>query len=139
MGESILEQIILFDGDCNFCNGSVQFILKRDPQGLFKFASLQSDIGLQLKEQYGISPTEDSFILIKDERYLSKSTAALHVAKQLTGGWPLFYSLIIVPRPIRDFFYHTFSKIDINGSAKANNVFFLLQRFVIDFCKCCMM
>ena len=103
-------QIVLFDGDCNFCDKSVQFIIKRDPEGFYKFASLQSEIGQQLLKQHGISADLDSFILMTDEKWYTKSSAALHVCKNLTGLWKTFYLLFIIPRPIRDFFYHIIAK-----------------------------
>lgn len=99
-------QIILFDGDCNFCDKSVQFIIKRDPRGFYKFASLQSKIGQKLIKQHNIPANLDSFILVTDEKSYTKSSAALHVCKNLTGLWKTFYLLLIIPRPIRDFFYH---------------------------------
>jgi len=103
-------QIVLFDGDCNFCDKSVQFIIKRDPEGFYKFASLQSEIGQQLLKQHSISADLDSFILMTDEKWYTKSSAALHVCKNLTGLWKTFYLLFIIPRPIRDFFYHIIAK-----------------------------
>ena|SRR5690625_3878159 len=101
-----MEQIILFDGDCNFCDKSVQFIIKRDPEGFYKFASLQSEIGRELIKQHNIPENIDSFILIAHQSWYAKSSAALRVCKNLTGLWKLFYGLLIVPKPIRDFFYH---------------------------------
>jgi predicted DCC family thiol-disulfide oxidoreductase YuxK len=102
--------IILFDGVCNFCNRTVQFIIKRDKQGLFKFASLQSEIGKELLKKHGIDQNIDSFILIVHERYYMKSTAALHVCKKLKGAWKLFYLFKIVPTPLRDIVYDHIAK-----------------------------
>src|SRR5699024_12624098 len=76
-------QIILFDGDCNFCDKSVQFIIKRDPKGFYKFASLQSEIGQKLIKQHNIPANLDSFILVTDEKWYAKSSAALHVCKKI--------------------------------------------------------
>lgn len=104
-----MERILLFDGECHFCDGAVQFIIKRDQKGTFKFASLQSDIAQKLIQQNNISSNENSFILIDHNRYYSKSTAALHVCKKLDGFWKMFFPLIIIPRPIRDFFYNIFA------------------------------
>lgn len=101
-----MEQIILFDGDCNFCDKSVQFIIKRDHVGKYKFASLQSEIGRELVKQHNIPENIDSFILIAHQRWYAKSSAALRVCKNLTGLWKIFYGLLIVPKPIRDFVYH---------------------------------
>src|SRR5690625_6025079 len=80
-----MDNIILFDGLCNFCDHSVQFIIKRDHAELYKFASLQSDIGQKLLEQYDIPHDTDSFVLLTKGSWYSKSTAALHVARHLNG------------------------------------------------------
>lgn len=98
--------IILFDGVCNLCSGLVQFTIRRDPNGVFKFASLQSDMGESYLRKFNM-PNEDysSFILIEGERYYLKSTAILRYFKRLSGFWPLLYLLIIIPRFIRDYFY----------------------------------
>lgn len=106
----MMHQIILFDGDCNFCDKSVQFIIKRDASAHFKFASLQSDIGQELMKQYNIPGHIDSFILIKNNRSYAKSSAALHVCRNLNNIWKVFYLLLIVPKPIRDFLYHIVAK-----------------------------
>ena len=100
-----MNRIILFDGVCQFCDKSVQFILKRDPNGKFSFSSLQSDTGIQLRKDYHIPEELDSIILIEDEKYHSKSTAALKIARELRGGWKWLYILIFVPQPIRDAVY----------------------------------
>lgn len=95
---------------CNFCNGSVQFILKRDPNGYFKFASLQSEAGKKLLTKYDIPENSNSFILIQGEKWHSKSNAALLVCKELTGFWRLLYVCKVIPRQIRDVIYDTIAK-----------------------------
>lgn len=100
-----MSSIILFDGVCNFCNRSIQFIIKRDPHATFQFASLQSDIGRKLDLDYGPPTYVDSVILIEDELVYMKSTAALKICKRLNGAWRLLYIGILIPRPIRDFVY----------------------------------
>jgi predicted DCC family thiol-disulfide oxidoreductase YuxK len=103
--------IVLFDGVCNFCNGSVNFIIEHDRAGYFKFSPLQSDIGQQMLDTHGIDRNEtDSVVLIEDERAYTHSTAALRIARRLEGIWSWSYAFIIVPRPIRDFLYTTFAK-----------------------------
>lgn len=84
----------------------VQFTIKRDPKGKFKFASLQSESGQTLLKKMGL-PTDDpdSFVLIKGNSYLLKSSAGLHVLKELGGIWKFFYVFIFVPAPLRDFIY----------------------------------
>ncbi|MBU9710993.1 thiol-disulfide oxidoreductase DCC family protein [Evansella tamaricis] len=105
-----MSEIILFDGVCNLCTTSVQFIIKRDPEGIFQFASLQSTEGQKLLKRYNINSTMDSFILIKNEKYYVKSSAALHVAKELRGGWKLLFPLVVIPPPIRNIFYSIVAK-----------------------------
>lgn len=105
-----MERIILFDGECNLCDQSVQFIIKRDPDGVFTFASLQSDIGKMLLNECNVSSEIDSFVLIEGERYYVKSSAALRVCKNITGAWKLLYALVVIPKPLRDFFYGMIAK-----------------------------
>lgn len=100
-----MKRIVLFDGVCNLCSGSVQFIIKRDPKEQFQFASLQSEVGQQLIRKYSISEDVNSFILIEDGKSYMKSEAALRVAKNITGAWKLFRLFLFIPRPIRDLFY----------------------------------
>ncbi|MFA9555969.1 thiol-disulfide oxidoreductase DCC family protein [Evansella sp. AB-rgal1] len=105
-----MKAVILFDGVCNFCVGSVQFIIKRDPNAHFQFASLQSDVGQKLLKDHGISLDMDSFILMEEGRAYSKSSAALRVCKNLKWNWRVLYCLLIVPRPIRDSVYSVIAK-----------------------------
>jgi len=103
--------VLLFDGICNLCNSIVQFIIRRDPKEKFKFAALQSDAGQRLLSKYNIPNQQvDTFILITGEKYYSRSTAALHVAKILGRGWQLFYFFIIIPRPARDWIYQLIAR-----------------------------
>ena len=101
-------RIILFDGICNFCDASVQFIMKRD-NGAFKFASLQSDIGQELVIRHNLQGI-DSLVLIEEDRAYTRSTAALRIAKRLKGLWALLYIGIILPKPLRDPLYELFAK-----------------------------
>lgn len=106
-----MSAIVLFDGVCNFCNGMVNFIIERDREGYFKFAPLQSEIGEKLLAETGVDKTEtDSVILIEDGEAYMYSTAALRIARKLGGIWSWAYALIIIPKPIRDFFYKLFAK-----------------------------
>lgn len=102
--------VVLFDGECNFCDQSVQFIIKRDPRASIKFASLQSDIGKELLKKHNVVNDIDSFVLIEDKNCYFKSSAALRVCKNLKGGWKILYVLLVVPKPIRDFFYGIIAK-----------------------------
>lgn len=104
-----MERIVLFDGVCNFCNSSVQFIINRDPSGKFHFASQQSDVGEKLMTQHGISGN-DSIVYIEDGKSYIKSAAALRIAKQLSGMWPAFFAFIIIPPPLRNVVYDVVAK-----------------------------
>ena len=108
MGEgnsNINQPVILFDGVCNLCSASVQFIIKRDPKSHFKFASLQSDAGIALLKKYNIPDELRSIVLISDGKVYNRSAAALNIAKKLSGLWPILYTYIIIPPFIRDSIY----------------------------------
>lgn len=100
-----MKRIVLFDGDCNFCNANVQFIIKRDPVAHFHFTSLQSDIGKQLIKEHAIHADTDSLVLIENNKAYVKSTAALRIAKKLDGLWHLLFIFILIPRKLRDVVY----------------------------------
>ena len=98
--------IVLFDGVCNLCNGAVNFIIDRDPNGYFRFGALQSAAARPILETHGLDASAlDSIVLVENGRAYRKSTAALRIARHLTGAWPLLYVLRAVPRPVRDFVY----------------------------------
>lgn len=103
--------IILFDGICNFCNSSVNFIMERDTKNRFKFASLQSETGKDLLNHFGLDSKDlKTIILIENGKYYSKTTAALRITKQLKGFWKLFYIFIIIPSFIRNIAYNIIAK-----------------------------
>ena len=106
--------IILFDGRCYLCSGSVMFILKRErKRGEFRFASLQSKKASELlgeKKELKDKNESGSVILIENGRIYSKSTAALRITRKLRRGWPLLYGFIVVPRFIRDGIYNWIAK-----------------------------
>lgn len=98
--------IILFDGICNFCNSSVNKIIKHDKKNQFKFAALQSETGKKLVEKHSIDSTKiDSIILIENDAVFIKSTAILKISKQMSGLYPLAFGFIIIPAFIRDIVY----------------------------------
>lgn len=103
--------IVIFDGVCNFCNGGVNFIIKRDPDAKFVFTPMQSDLAKELMLKYQIDNVGmDTFVLIKgDESYIF-SSAALEITKDLEGLWWLFLVFKIVPVQIRDYFYKLFAR-----------------------------
>ncbi|MCH8497878.1 MAG: thiol-disulfide oxidoreductase DCC family protein [Marinobacter sp.] len=103
--------IVVFDGVCNFCNGAVNFIIKRDPDGIFAFTPMQSELAQALTERFNVPNVGvDTFLLIKNGRCYVFSGAALEIAKDLTGLWFLFNVFKIVPRPIRDAAYKLFAR-----------------------------
>lgn len=105
-----MQPVILFDGVCNFCDASVQFILDRDAKEMFRFASLQSDAGQELLQKYKVSDDVDSMILIEDGKVYYKSSAALRIARHLRGAWKLLYVFMIVPSPLRNIVYDVIAK-----------------------------
>ncbi|AWH75380.1 thiol-disulfide oxidoreductase [Dokdonia sp. Dokd-P16] len=100
------KNIILFDGVCNLCNGAITFIIQRDKNDVFRYAPLQSEVGKELAVKHHIDLNKvDSIILVTEDKAFAKSTAALRIAKQLSGGWPLLAVFLILPRFLRDAVY----------------------------------
>lgn len=98
--------IILFDGFCNFCNSSVNCVIRNDKKNKFKFAALQSEKGKELILKYEIKQLNmESMILIENNNVYYKSTAALKTAKGMGKLYPSLSVLLIIPAFIRDFFY----------------------------------
>jgi predicted DCC family thiol-disulfide oxidoreductase YuxK len=98
--------VILFDGICNLCNSSVNYVIRHDPQKIFRFASLQSEPGKKLLKQFDLPENDiNSFVLIENDQPFTRSAAALRVARKLKGPISLLYGFIIVPRFIRDAVY----------------------------------
>jgi predicted DCC family thiol-disulfide oxidoreductase YuxK len=103
--------IVLFDGVCNLCNFTVNFIIDHDSQAKFKFAALQSEVGKSLLSQHQMPILElNSVIFIRDDKIFHKSTAVLEIAKQLDGFWSHLYILRWVPVSIRDWVYDQIAK-----------------------------
>jgi predicted DCC family thiol-disulfide oxidoreductase YuxK len=106
MKDKDIKRIILFDGECNLCDGFVKFVIERDRKKIFYFASLQSESARKLMEPFNKSPRDfDSIVLIKGSSYCIKSEAALKILRQLRGIWPFFYIFMILPRAWRDHVY----------------------------------
>jgi predicted DCC family thiol-disulfide oxidoreductase YuxK len=103
--------VVLFDGVCNLCSGSVQFILKRDRKKKFRFASLQSNSGQGFLQQLSLPADNfNSFVLLENNKVYTRSTGALRICKLLGGGWGLLYAFIMVPRFIRDGIYNIIAR-----------------------------
>lgn len=98
--------VILFDGVCNLCTASVQFVIARDARRRFRFASLQSPVAEQiLGADVERGGRLGSVVLVADGKTYRKSSAALRTAGRLDGLWPLLTVFLIIPRPIRDWVY----------------------------------
>ena len=111
MNKQLTHSIILFDGVCNLCNGAVNFVIKRDPGNVFKFTPLQEKQGVLLLKKHAIDAQElDSIVLVENKKVYTKSSAALRIARKLSGLWPLFFVLLIIPSFIRDGVYDFIAK-----------------------------
>ncbi len=104
--------VILFDGECNFCNRAVQFVLRRDPAGHFQFASLRSPAAQRLLQQAGIKRESlpDSMVLVEGGNVYTQSTAALRIVRRLSGLWPLLSLCLLIPRVLRDAVYNLIAR-----------------------------
>jgi len=103
--------VIIFDGVCNLCHGTVNFIIKRDPKGLFAFTPMQSEIAQDLIEKYAAPKIRfDTFLLIKNGACYYRTDAAMEIAKDLSGFWYLFLVFRVLPIGIRDCFYRVFAR-----------------------------
>jgi len=100
------KKIILFDGVCNFCSFWVNFVIKRDKKDIFRFAALQSEKAMELTSSFNIDISEpDTFILITDDKFFIKSTAALLVCRELNSVVRILYPFIFLPKFLRNFIY----------------------------------
>ena len=105
------QYIVIFDGVCVFCNGVVNFIIKRDPGSTFTFSPMQSEVAQSLIIKHHASrEILNTLMLIKNGRCYLRTDAILEIAKDLSGFWYLFTIFRIIPRPIRDFLYTLFAK-----------------------------
>ena len=102
---------ILFDGVCNLCNGSVNFIIDRDPEARFQFVSLQSSLAKELLLKFDYDNKEfESILLIKKGRLYEKSDAVIEIAKDLHGFWSIMTVFKSIPRSIRNGMYDLIAK-----------------------------
>jgi len=103
-----LRRIILFDGICNLCNGSVTFILEREKSPAFQFASIQSEAGKELLDWCGLpSNYSQAVVYIENGKVCLGSTAALKIGQKLTFPWSVLSSAgFVVPKFIRDWVYN---------------------------------
>ncbi|MBU2940205.1 DUF393 domain-containing protein [Lacinutrix sp. C3R15] len=106
------KKLILFDGVCNLCNSTVQYVIKHDKKDIFRFAPLQSEIGKSVIHTYNIDPVKtDSILLYSSKNGLQvKSTAALQIARYL--GFPInvMTVFLLIPAFIRNWVYDYIAK-----------------------------
>ncbi len=100
------KSILLFDGYCNFCSSTVQFIFEHEKNNQLYFASLQSPTGVELLKQYHIDPSKtDSLVLIENNKAYVKSSAALRITKYLKHLYPALFGFTIIPAFLRNVVY----------------------------------
>ncbi len=103
--------IILFDGECNLCTRSVQFILAHESGPTLRFASIQSPAGARLLRAYDFDPHDArTFVLVEGDKAYARSEAAVRVARHLRMPWRLAAMLRILPRPLRDAAYNVIAR-----------------------------
>lgn len=101
------ESVVIFDGYCNLCDASVDFIMKRDHKRAFLFTANQHKAGQKILQSQGLDPNAVHTVYLWEEGKLyEKSTAALRIARKLPFGWNLMYGFIIVPKWLRDPVYN---------------------------------
>ncbi len=109
--ESLPNNLIVFDGVCQFCNASINFIIRNDPNTVFYFTTTQSRIGIEILEHLGLDANDPTtFVLIKDARAYTRSSAALEISKNLRKPWSYLRALAIFPQVIRDAVYTFIAK-----------------------------
>jgi predicted DCC family thiol-disulfide oxidoreductase YuxK len=100
------DNLILFDGVCNLCTKSVQFIIRHDRREKFTFLSMQSDLGRKIYHAAGLRPEESqTFVLVTKQRTLIRSEAVIEIATSFGGFWRIFAFFKILPPGLRDGLY----------------------------------
>jgi len=99
--------VVLFDGECNLCNGVVQFLIRHDPRGeRFRFAAQQSDAGKIILQEHSFpADSLETMAVLANGKLLARSDAALELARHLPAPWPILSIGKIIPRPLRDAMY----------------------------------
>lgn len=111
LNEALARQpILLFDGECGFCNQTIQFFLRNEKNKKMHFAPLQSEVGMQLRKYFDISDKVDSLILIKGHSAYIKSCAALRLTPYMKGLWPMMVVFVIIPPFLRNLVYDFIAK-----------------------------
>ena len=106
------KKLVLSDGVCNLCNNAIQLIIKHDQKDVFRFASLQSDIGKKMLAERNMDPSELESIILIDPgvAYYKKSTAALIISRDLSGGYQFLKNFLFLPEGFRDGVYDFIGK-----------------------------
>jgi predicted DCC family thiol-disulfide oxidoreductase YuxK len=113
--------VILFDGTCAFCEGSVRFIARRDPHGYFRFGASQSPRGADLLTAHGLTrEMTRSIVLIENGQVFLRSTATLRIARRLPFPWNLAAVFLYVPQPLRDAAYRVVAAVRHRLAGKSN-------------------
>lgn len=103
--------VIFFDGVCNLCNSSVQFVIAHDKKDQFRFTPLQGDYAKEMLPEFNTDQQKlNTILLLVNGKLYTKSSAALRIARKLNGLIPLLYVFLIVPKFIRDWFYDMIAK-----------------------------
>jgi len=114
--------IVIFDGVCNLCARSVQFILRHESEPRFQFSPLQSAAGARVLAAHGFSAAQvDTFVLVSEGKVYTRSTAALRIARHFQGSWQLLRLFWIVPRPLRDALYNLVARNRYSWFGKAES------------------
>lgn len=127
--------IVLFDGVCNLCSASVRFMIRRDPAGRLRFATLQSATGQGLLERHHLpTDTMETFVVVAGDRCYTRSDAAVEVARRLRSPWPMMVVFRVVPRALRDAVYSWVARHRYRWFGKADRCMVptgnLLERFL---------
>ena len=105
------QPVIFFDGICNLCNASVQFVIEHDVKEQFHFTALQGDYAKEILPKFNVDPRQlNTILLLENGKIYTKSSAALRIAKKLNGLIPVLSIFLIVPKFIRDWFYNIIAK-----------------------------
>ncbi len=103
--------VVLFDGICNYCNRGVDFLLRWEPDGVIRFAAMQSEPGRRLIKNLGLPERDfETFVVVDGDQVLTKSTAILHLVRYLGRPWRLAYVFRLAPRAIRDAVYDVIAR-----------------------------
>lgn len=103
--------IILFDGVCNFCDATVNFIIRHDRKNIFQFAAMQSETGQKLLKEFNLPQNEiESVILLEDGKAYKKADAFLRIFNRLSRWWKWLQVFWIIPKFIRNGVYHFFAR-----------------------------